>query len=104
MRRSDWRRPTTTTAALLLLAFAGCGDGGTQPNAPSGTLLVTTFDGEHEAIEVVRADGRGRRRLTAAGISEFDAAWSPDGRRIAFIRQAPNESAHLFVMNADGSD
>jgi TolB protein len=49
-------------------------------------------------IYVMNADGSGQRRLTRNPAHDFAPAWSPDGRRIAFV-----SSWQLWVMNADGS-
>jgi TolB protein len=49
-------------------------------------------------ISVVNADGSGERRLTRNTVGDWEPAWSPDGRRIAFLR-----NWHLYVMNADGT-
>jgi TolB protein len=50
----------------------------------------------------MNADGSGRRVLTRdaelAGL-----AWSPDGRKIAFVGSPPGLAAALYVMNVDGS-
>ena len=46
-------------------------------------------------IYVIGADGRGRRRVTYRGGSE--AAWSPDGKYIAFIR-----NHDLYVIRSNG--
>jgi TolB protein len=54
-------------------------------------------------VYVVRADGRGRRRLTRQPAVEGSPAWSPDGRMIAFTRRGPGFQIHTYVMNADGS-
>jgi Tol biopolymer transport system component len=53
------------------------------------TNLVT--DGSRIAfyesgISVVKSGGGRPRRLTRSGEFEYDPAWSPDGRRIAFVR------------------
>jgi TolB protein len=53
----------------------------------------------------VNPDGAGLRRLTHTKAWEQFPAWSPDGRRIAFL-QSPGqykEPLTLHVMNADGS-
>lgn len=53
-------------------------------------------------VIVARPDGTGRRVLTRAGVGAF--AWSPAGRRIAFIRRpAPSGSSLLYVVNRDGT-
>jgi Tol biopolymer transport system component len=50
------------------------------------------------AILVVNPDGTGLRNLTPDGVFESDPIWSPDGRRILFIREGS-----LYLMDADGS-
>lgn len=59
-------------------------------------------------LYVMSDNGSGRRRLTH-NITAKDTAprWSPDGKRIAFIRYMDKEKMHsseLFIMNADGTD
>jgi TolB protein len=55
-------------------------------------------------IYVVHADGTGLRRLTHAVWQDDFPAWSPDGSRIAFVRQTRNGGPQsVFVMRADGS-
>ena len=50
------------------------------------------------AILVVNPDGTGLRNLTPDGEFESAPIWSPDGRKILFIREGS-----LYVMDADGS-
>jgi Tol biopolymer transport system component len=61
-----------------------------------------TFSNGTEDIWVVNADGSGLHRLTTNPAHDFDPAWSPDGRTVAFRseRDGNNES---YVMSADGS-
>jgi dipeptidyl aminopeptidase/acylaminoacyl peptidase len=52
------------------------------------------------------------RRLTATESNEYDPLWSPDGKRIVFRgtrrgltdRETTMEDAHVWTMNADGTD
>lgn len=58
--------------------------------------------GEHAGVFVAAADGRGGRDLTPEGF-QGQPSFSPDGRTIAFERDAgPNDNG-IFVMHADGS-
>jgi Tol biopolymer transport system component len=57
----------------------------------------------HEEIYVINADGTGLRRLTRNAVFDGDPVWSPDGRRIAFVRDRDWQTANIYVMNADGS-
>lgn len=52
------------------------------------------------AIYVANPDGTGVRRLTSPYNRAGDAAWSPDGSKIAYVTSA---NPRGIVMNADGS-
>jgi len=57
-------------------------------------------------INVINADGTGRRRLTHNDdySASFAPAWSPDGRALAFVRVYAGQSAfQIYVMNVDGA-
>jgi Tol biopolymer transport system component len=94
--------PTSGLAALLLLACltAACG----SDRQSSGRLLVLDRDArtQRASISIVRADGTGRREV-ASGV---DAAFSPDGRRVALVlegdevaRQDDQVGHHLGVAD-----
>jgi len=56
---------------------------------------------------LMHPDGSGVRRITDEIWVEYPA-WSPDGRKIAFMAQEPGASGldpdyNIYVMNADGS-
>ena len=52
-------------------------------------------------VWTMKPDGTGRKQLTTNG-GEMPA-WSPDGRRLAFVRSTPTGGSEVFTMNADGS-
>jgi Tol biopolymer transport system component len=66
---------------------------------------VRNRDGKIE-IQVMRADGRGRRTLTHSLADDGAPAWSPDGTRIAFHRELNygdgRFNIEIFLMRADG--
>jgi WD40-like Beta Propeller Repeat len=64
--------------------------------SPHATKLAYhSHTGVGSDVFVIGADGRGRRRVTYRGGSE--AAWSPDGKYIAFIRDHD-----LYVIRSNG--
>jgi Tol biopolymer transport system component len=81
--------------------------------SPDGTRVVFTSwcDGggsgisDGSGIYVVNADGSSQKRLTTVDFLPLDQepAWSPNGRKIAFIR-AEGNVYDLFVMRADGTN
>jgi ribonuclease BN (tRNA processing enzyme) len=101
-------------AVAVAAAAAACSDSDAPPPAPAdtppidvaalaGRLVVSAGDAGGDVF-ALRADGGGRRRLTDHPAAEFDAAWSPDGTRIAFrAHRGAGGNEEVFVMNADGN-
>ena len=57
--------------------------------------------GRPSDIYVMNADGSGLRRLTRSPQNDGDPVWSPDGRRLAFVR-IQGGRADIYVVHADG--
>jgi TolB protein len=102
------RRLLTVLAAFAALVVAGCG--GSSPKGPPALLFVSTKDGDY-AIFGADAQGKHVRRLTKERgdpsspnglFFQGEPAWSPDGRRIAFVSLRDGTS-HIYVMQADGT-
>ena len=79
--------------------------------SPDGTRLavtVTSYDLEKNAgkgrIWLVPARGGEPRALTSPEFSSSDPAFSPDGRRLAFVRKVDAGKAQLHVMPLDGGE
>jgi hypothetical protein len=69
--------------------------------SPDGSTIVMA---RVDSIGLIRADGTGNRQLVGGFREVWEIAWSPDGRRIAFVNDpAGTFQEELFVMNADGS-
>ena len=86
-------------AASQTASSAGSARFNAPAAAPTSQIAFTrdTKAGEvHREIHVMNADGSGQRLLAReAGLGLM--AWSPDGRKIAFVRSG------LMVVRADGS-
>src|SRR6185312_257262 len=75
----------------------------THPGA-NGRIAFTRDAAANEEIWTARPDGSDARPITANGWGDRMPAFSPDGKRIAFV-SLENGAANpeIYVMNADGS-
>lgn len=73
--------------------------------SPDGQKIVysSPYTG-HGDIYVFDLIQRRHSRLTKSMHCEGMATWSPDGKAIVFIREDDEYDAHLWMMNADGSN
>ena len=72
--------------------------------APDGEQVAFAWSGENydnTDIYVTLVGSTGVRRLTTDLADDYAPSWSPDGRRIAFLRRAGN-AARIHVMSALG--
>jgi len=77
--------------------------------SPDSTEIAFRRDisGKASDIYAVKPDGTGLRNITKTPlVYEGDPTWSPNGRRIAFVRNDPQTSQNDIwtVRAADGSD
>ena len=96
-------RPSATSSA------------GPVPSASAVTTRSAVADGEEwivyqwdaggDALFLVRPDGTGQHQVvpTMAG-PERHPDWSPDGSKIAFIHNTPEDRSELWVVDADGTN
>ena len=97
---------------LLWLIFIGVGmfsnvvsSSNVWAGAPKTAQIVFTAygrDGNQADIYVMDINGGRQRNLTKHAIAdEVHPAWSPDGRKIAFVSGRDGNS-NIYVMDADG--
>jgi TolB protein len=75
--------------------------------SPDGTRIAFTRvrNNQTAAIFVVRANGRGLKRLTPWSLDASGPDWSPDGSRLLFqsyYDEHAGESSNLFTINPGG--
>ena len=93
-------RGSLLAAALFALLGLGSGTG----HVRNGRIAYEHVgNGNRFQIYTVTATGTHRRHLTSGRTySSWDAAYSPNGKRIAFVR-ASKHAIDLWTMNADGT-
>jgi TolB protein len=72
--------------------------------SPDGSTIV--FDRSlpnEDALWLMNAEGSGVRRLTHNRSADTSPVFSPDGTRVAFVREATAFKSAVFVVNVDGS-
>jgi Tol biopolymer transport system component len=112
---------------LFALLFASCSGGAGTPEAtdeivnvvetitptpeptpepiPCTITFVSDRDGNRE-IYTMDSEGANLVNLTNDSSDDFDPAWSPDGKQVAFASNRPTETGEgqfIYIMNADGS-
>lgn len=93
----------TLGAAVLAAGLLAGGGTGAAAAAPSGPLVAYTGVGPDQGTGLFAVDsGTGRQWRVAEGFAH-DAAWSPDGSRLAWIASGDDDLGHVQVANADGS-
>lgn len=101
-------RTLAQTLASLLLVLLACDGGPTAPPLGDPAFSIVYASSPTSAgpwdLYVTTPDGRFRRQLTSEPGYEFNPAWSPDGRRVAFEQYDPaTQSAHIALISADGT-
>lgn len=81
------------------------GEAGWASWAPDG-LWIAFAAGEAGGREIHRArpDGTGAENLTSAASDDYDPAYSPDGRTLAFVSDREGGVAKLYLMPAGGGE
>ena len=69
---------------------------------PSPAIAFTSARSGQSAIWIMAADGGGQHRLTAPGMIAAEAAWSGDGRSVAFAGSKDGYRFHIFTIGMDG--
>jgi dipeptidyl aminopeptidase/acylaminoacyl peptidase len=76
--------------------------------SPDGQWFVTCTDrhppfGHGYQLYLMKTDGTQERRLTKGGLNVY-ARFSPDGKKILFLRQTAKEGNSIWTMDIDGKN
>ena len=88
----------------VLIAMAAPWQSAQATDASPHPYTVEQPDGTpiNSDLFLARDDGRDLRRLTRTRAIEVSPAWSPDGKRLAFVSDKTG-APHIYVMNRNGS-
>ncbi len=96
-------RPLLAIAAssLLLSSLAAVGPP-SGDDRPKGTIAFASLAPRHWDVYLLDVQSRQPRRLTDHPANDYNAAFSPDGKRLAFVSERDG-NLELYSVNADGS-
>jgi Tol biopolymer transport system component/predicted Ser/Thr protein kinase len=93
-------------AQLTITPFTSFSGNETQASfSPDGTKIVFVWGGEDDENSdiYVKTIATGQLlRITQNSAEDVSPVWSPDGKRIAFLRSSPTETA-IYVAHADNN-
>ena len=67
-------------------------------------IVYVEFQGRKQALMRSRLDGSQPLQLTTSPMEFWDAHWSPDGSRIAFVARRPGEPYRAYVVSREGGE
>src|SRR5688572_3494836 len=95
-----------------LFKFVWIADPQMSPDGSQIVFVRVAIDARQEGYEtalwLAKADGSAPPRRLSGGTRDSAPRWSPEGRRIAFVRAAQQDgrpqTPQLYVMTLDGGD
>ena len=101
------RRAITTAVSAALttaLALAPAAGHAAFPGRPGKLVFSSVVDGDKDIYAAEAEPGSAWQGLTTHPGEDAQAAWSPDGARVAFRARRPGEHYfEIYLVNADGS-
>jgi TolB protein len=74
-----------------------------SPDGKTITFAWRRSGADERDLYVASADGSRRRLLVGGEANDAGPEWSPDGRRLAFVRQASLTNYDIWTVRADGT-
>lgn len=90
----------------VLWSFGRLSEPAVSPDKQTILYGVTYYDlGQNKGnreLYTIGTDGKNMKQITSTRFSEYQAMWTPDGRKITFM-SAESGSMQLWMMNPDGT-
>ncbi|MET0510406.1 MAG: hypothetical protein ABW135_01820 [Thermoleophilaceae bacterium] len=104
MRKAIRPRAALMMSALALVVALSAAPAANAafPGGNGRILFTSNLAGGLSELYTMKANGKKLKRLTRNKGADGDAAYSPSGRKIAFVR-GEKRDAELWTMNANGS-
>lgn len=93
-----WSAFAAVAVLLALLAGSSQPASGSFPGRAGEIAFVSDENGSDDIL-VMNADGSGRESLTTGPQDDSEPAWSPDGRRLVFVRSGAEPV--IYLMRVD---
>jgi TolB protein len=87
-------------AGVLALFVASSRPASASFPGRAGKIAFVSDESGSDDILVMNSDGSGRESLTTGPEDDAEPAWSPDGRRLTFVREGPQPV--IYLVRADG--
>jgi dipeptidyl aminopeptidase/acylaminoacyl peptidase len=107
IEKKDLKLSSPIMTAEVLWSFGRVSEPVVSPDNSTILYGVTYYDiaqnkGNRE-LYTIGTDGKNLKQITQTKVSEYQALWTPDGKKIAFM-STESGSMQLWEMNPDGSD
>jgi uncharacterized repeat protein (TIGR01451 family) len=103
--KQGWPASVVKSAEFILPTVAPTPAPTPVPGAGQQPIAFTRSTSSGADIFLMNPDGTGEVNLTNRQGSDYDPAWSPDGKKIAFVTlRGFDGKTKIYVMNADGTD
>jgi len=95
---ADWNGNFSSNVVFEVTA-----DDGTWIGGKTKIIFSSNRLGNYD-IFIMNSDGTDIRRLTSDSLDEVSPKWSPDGKKIAYLRRRSIKDVDLRVMDVDGGN
>ena len=98
---TNWEALAAAACAVMLVGVDARPASGAFPGRAGKIAFVSDASGSDDIL-VMSADGSGRENLTVGPEHDYEPAWSPDGRSLAFVREGVQPAIYLLRVDGGG--